>query len=69
MSAIMRAQGGDGPIEAAPLVFGNAAPQVLAAMLPEIGAVRTFALCAPPLSMSLSTLSLGRRPSGAGFRR
>jgi phytoene dehydrogenase-like protein len=52
--------GGDRRLDVAPLVFGNAAPQVLAPMLPED---RRAAFLSPyakrPLSISLWTVSLG----------
>jgi phytoene dehydrogenase-like protein len=52
--------GGDRRLDKAPLVFGNAAPQVLAPMLPEN---RRGAFLSPyakrPLSISLWTVSLG----------
>ena len=53
-------QGGDRRLDRAPMVFGNAAPQVLAAMLPEN---RRAAFLSPYAkrrsSMSLWTISLG----------
>lgn len=53
-------QGGDPVVVNAPLVFGNAAPAVLAAMLPEVWRARFLAPFARrPVSVSLWTVTLG----------
>ena len=62
-------QGGDPRLAAAPLVFGNAAPTVLAAMLPEPWRAAFLAPYARrPVSVSLWTVTLGlsRPPAEVG---
>ena len=64
-------QGGDPRLAAAPLVFGNAAPAVLAAMLPERWREAFLAPYARrPLSVSLWTVTLGlsRPPAEMGVQ-